>query len=77
MPENYLKDLENIIYKYQISINKLISMKYLKTLFPEENIELPEMVKKVDEGYNLNEAVITSKKSKKMSFFERFFHFFS
>lgn len=77
LPENYLKDLEKIVNKYQISIKKLISMKYLKGLFPNEDIKLPDMVRKVNEGYNLNEVVLTPKKTKNMSFFERFFHFFS
>ncbi len=77
LPENYLKNLEKIIFKYQIVINKLISMRYLKAIFPDENMKLTEMVSKVNEGYNLNEVVLTSKKVKNMSFFERFFHFFT
>ena len=71
------KDLEKIVNKYQISINKLISMSYLKALFPNENIKLPDMVRKVNEGYNLNEVVLSSKKSENISFFEKFFHFFT
>ena len=77
LPENYVKDLENVINKYQIAINKLISMRYLKSLFPDESMKLTNMVRKVNEGYNLNEVVLTSKKRKNMSFFERFFHFFT
>ncbi len=77
LPENYIKNLEYILSKYQISINRLISMKYLKTLFLNKNIDLSEMAKKVIDGYNLNEVVLTSKKSEKQTFFEKFFHFFS
>ena len=77
LPLNYIKKIENIVSKYQISINRLISMKYLKTLFLDEDIDLYQMTKKVIDGYNLNEVVLTTKKSKNKTFFEKFFRFFS
>ncbi len=77
LPLNYIKKLENIVNKYQISINRIISMKYLETLFLNQNIDLNEMAKRVIDGYNLNEVVLMAKKSEKMTFFEKFFHFFS
>ena len=52
-------------------------MKYLKSLFLNEDIDLNEMTKKVIDGYNLNEVVLTAKKSENKTFFEKFFHFFS
>jgi len=77
LPLNYLKKIENILSKYQISISRVISMKYLETLFLDKNVEFTEMAEKVVNGHNLNEVVLSSKKSKNISFFEKFFHFFS
>ena len=77
MPESFIKDLENVINKYQISVTKSFSMNYLTSLFSDKNIKLTDMVTKTNDGYNPNEVVLASKKSEKMSFFEKFFHFFS
>ena len=77
LPLNYLKNLEDIIKKYQISLNRLISMEYLKTYFIDEKINLDEMAKKIINGHNLNEVVLTTKKTTNKTFFEKFFHFFS
>ena len=77
LPLNYLKKIENILSKYQISISRVISMKYLENLFLDKNVEFTEMAEKVVNGHNLNEVVLSSKKSKNISFFEKFFHFFS
>ena len=77
LPLNYLKKIENILSKYQISISRVISMKYLETLFLDKNVEFTEMAEKVVNGHNLNEVVLSSKKSENISFFEKFFHFFS
>ena len=52
-------------------------MKYLKILFLDQNVDFSEMAEKVVNGHNLNEVELSSKKSKKLSFFEKFFHFFS
>lgn len=77
LPINYIKKIENILSKYQVSINRLISMKYLESLFLDQNVDFSEMAKKVIDGHNLNEVVLSSKKSENMSFFEKFFHFFT
>ena len=77
LPLNFIKKIENILSKYQISINRLISMKYLESLFLDQNVDFSEMAKKVIDGHNLNEVVLSSKKSENMSFFEKFFHFFT
>ena len=77
LPLNYLKKIENILSKYQISISRVISMKYLETLFLDQNAHFSDMAEKVVDGHNLNEVVLSSKKTEKLSFFEKFFHFFS
>jgi hypothetical protein len=52
-------------------------MEYLKTYFIDEKINLDEMAKKIINGHNLNEVVLTTKKTTNKTFFEKFFHFFS
>ena len=76
LPLNYLKNLENIINKYQISLNRLINKRYMEDHFLDEKMQLTEMAKKIIDGHNLNEVVLTSKKLKNDTFFEKFFHFF-
>ena len=66
-----------------MNINKLII--FILTLFllnlnyvwSEEKINLDEMAKKIINGHNLNEVVLTTKKTENKTFFEKFFHFFS
>ncbi len=77
LPLNYVRKIEDTINKYQISLNRLISMKYIENYFSSENLPLNEMAQKIIDGYNLNEVVLTSKKVKNKSFFEKFFHFFN
>ncbi len=77
LPVNYVRNLEYIINKYQISLDRLISMKYIKKYFLNDNLSLNEMAQKIINGHNLNEVVLTSKKVKNKSFFEKFFHLFS
>lgn len=76
LPKEYWQNIKNIIGRYHVSINRLLSMQYLKFLFADENLDLTQMAKKTMDGYNLNEVVLTSKRSKNMTFFEKFFHFF-
>ena len=77
LPLNYLRNLEDCIKRYQISLNRLVSMKYIKTYFSDEEINLDEMAKKIINGHNLNEVELTTKKTENKGFFEKFFHFFS
>ena len=76
LPFNYLRNLENIINKYQISLNRLINKRYMEDHFFDEKMHLTEMARKIIDGHNLNEVVLTSKKLKNVTFFEKFFHFF-
>ena len=77
LPVNYHRKLVEILSNYQISLDRIISKTYMEAFFPSEKIDYNEMARKIINGYNLNEVVFTSKKSKKKTFFERFFHFFS
>ena len=77
LPLNYLKSLEDCLKRYQISLNRLISMRYIQNYFSNEKISLVEMAKKIIDGHNLNEVVLITKKTENKTFFEKFFHFFS
>lgn len=77
LPLSYVRELENIINKYQISLNRIISKSYMETYFLNEKISLNEMARNIINGHNLNEVVLTTKKQKNKSFFEKFFHFFN
>ena len=77
LPIDFLKNFEEIINKYQISINRIISYKYVRELFLNKNLDIIKMTKDTIDGYNENEVVLVAKKLKKEGFFEKFFHFFN
>ena len=74
-----IKELEMICEKYHISINKFVSAKYINEISQlsnnDEDIFL--RTKRIMEGCNDNEVVISSKITRKKGFFERFFQLFS
>ena len=72
-----LKPFEKIINKYQISVNRIISLKYIQTMFKDKNLDTIKMAKNIINGYNQNEVALVAKKSTKKGFFEKFFHFFN
>ncbi len=75
--DKFFKNIEQVINNYQISVNRIISMKYIKKIFDNENLDFVDMAKNIIEGYNPNEVSVTSKKPKNKGFFEKFFHFFN
>ncbi len=77
LPLDYYRNLIKILSNYQISLDRLVSLRYMKNFFSQEKIDLNEMARKIISGHNLNEVVFTQKKPKNMTFFEKFFHFFS
>ena len=77
LPIDILKNFEVVINKYQISINRIISYKYVRELFLNKNLDIIKMTKDTIDGYNENEVVLVAKKLKKEGFFEKFFHFFN
>jgi len=74
---SFMKSLENVIIKYQVSPNKIISAKYIKSLFSEQNLDLFKNAKSIIDGYNQNEVELKIKSSKNKGFFEKFFNFFN
>ena len=74
--KDYIKNLENILNKYHIQINKFLCANYIENYFKNENIDIFSMSEKIIEGYNENEIFLVPKLQKNKGFFERFFNFF-
>ena len=72
-----IKNFEDILKKYQISLSKIISAKYLNEFMVDDKSDIFSVIKSIVEGYNPNEVILADKTSKKVGFFEKFFNFFS
>ena len=70
-------EIENILKKYQIQVNNYLDKKYVKYFFLDKQLDISQMAHKLKSGMNNNEVQITSKSSKKLGFFEKFFQLFS
>jgi len=73
---DFYRSLEDILKKYQISLNQVLSAKYIENFLgdPDENIF--SMAKKIINGHNPNEVSLINKSLKNKGFFEKFFNFF-
>lgn len=76
LSSKYVNDLENVLKKYQISINRILQADYIKSFLKNNHENLFTMCSKMIDGHNENEVVIIPKISRKKGFFERFFDFF-
>ena len=70
-------EIENILKKYQIQVINYFDKEYLKDFFKDEQLEISYMANKILNGINKNEVILTSKNTKKLGFFEKFFQLFS
>jgi len=70
-------EIENILKKYQIQVNHYIDKEYLENFFKSEQLEISLMANKILNGINHNEVLLTSKTTKNLRFFEKFFQLFS
>ena len=70
-------EIENILKKYQIQVNNFLDKGYVKDFFLDKQLDISQMAYKLKNGMNKNEIQITSKSSKKLGFFEKFFQLFS
>ena len=77
IPKRISKTIENVLKKYQISLDKILSLDYLNSFLDNKNDNLYLLAQKILDGFNKNEVYITNKYSKKLGFFERFFDFFN
>jgi len=77
IPNLLILEIENILKKYQIQVNNFLDKGYVKDFFLNEQLDISQMAHKLKNGMNNNEVLITSKSSKKLGFFEKFFQLFS
>tara|TARA_B100001057_G_scaffold14089_1_gene13377 strand:- start:9721 stop:10425 length:705 start_codon:yes stop_codon:yes gene_type:complete len=76
LSEKIIKDFEQILSKYQISLNQVVNAEYIKEFFKNDTINIFNMANKIINGCNENEVKIVSKRHIKRGFFERFFDLF-
>ena len=77
LSKDFIQNLEKIFSKYQISLDRLISAPYIKEFLQLENDNFSQIIKGINDGFNVNDVTIVKKTSKNRGFFEKFFHFFS
>ena len=77
LPNNIIKDLEEILKKYQIAVQQLVEFNYVSGLSLENNDEIFLTTKNVIDGSNINEVKLLDKIKKNKGFFERFFNLFN
>ena len=77
VPNTLIKEISNILEKYQIKVDRLFEKKYIENFFKEETLDLSIIAFKIQSGHNQNEIVLVPKSTKKSGFFEKFFQLFS
>tara|TARA_B100000900_G_scaffold408130_1_gene421916 strand:+ start:347 stop:1048 length:702 start_codon:yes stop_codon:yes gene_type:complete len=77
LPKKISKTIEDVLRKYQISLERMLSLDYLNSFFDEKNENLYLTAQKILDGFNENEVFIADKNSKKLGLFEKFFNFFN
>ena len=76
-PNILIKEISDVLEKYQIKIDHLFEKKYIKNLFEGESLDLSIIAFKMKNGHNQNEIALVPKSLKKRGFFEKFFQLFS
>ena len=76
-PNVLIKEISDVLEKYQIKIDRLFEKQYIKNLFEGDNLDLSIIAFKIKNGYNQNEIALVPKSLKKNGFFEKFFQLFS
>lgn len=75
--KDIVRNLKNILSKYQIFIKNIICFKYIQEFKNFNNTNSSIIAQKVLNGLNKNEIFYVKKSSKKLNFFEKFFNFFN
>tara|TARA_B100001057_G_scaffold185103_1_gene185808 strand:- start:259 stop:963 length:705 start_codon:yes stop_codon:yes gene_type:complete len=76
-PNILIKEISNVLEKYQIKIDRLFEKSYIKNFFEDGSLDLSIIAFKIQSGHNQNEIVLVPKTIKKTGFFEKFFQLFS
>ena len=77
LPKRISKTIEDVLGKYQISLDKILSFNYLNGFLDNKDDNLYKTAQKILDGFNENEVRITKENTKKSGFFEKFFNFFN
>ena len=77
IPNTLIKEISNVLEKYQIKIDRLFERQYISTFFKEETLDLSVRAFKIHCGQNYNEIRLITKSKKKEGIFEKFFQLFS
>ena len=72
-----IEELERILKRYHISLNQVLSCNYLENFLSNDERDIFSIAKKMKDGFNPNEVILTNKTFKNEGFFEKFFNFFS
>ena len=78
LSNRFIKNLEEILKKYQISIIQIMNYHYLNNLKElSDTKSIFNIAEEILNGSNKNEVLITNKSSRNKGFFEKFFFFFN
>ena len=77
LSQKYIDRIEKTLGDYQISLNHILQLKYVRSFFDNNHGDYFKMSMKIISGYNPNEVLIIPKEVKNRGFFERFFNFFN
>tara|TARA_B100001027_G_scaffold205902_1_gene169067 strand:+ start:978 stop:1682 length:705 start_codon:yes stop_codon:yes gene_type:complete len=77
IPNSLVKEVSNVLEKYQIKIGHLFEKKYISSFFEDQNLDLSLIAFKIQRGHNQHEITLVPKSPKKGGFFEKFFQLFS
>ena len=77
LPDNLLKNYEEILGKYQVSLNQIVNASYIHEYISNGGYDIFEKTQKILDGHNPNEILLVEKSPKNGGFFEKFFNFFN
>ena len=77
LKDQIIDDFKKVFFKYQISVNKILSCNYLKGLNDYDGQNIFKLADHSINGLHKNEVLIAKKTLKNRGFFEKFFNFFS
>ena len=76
LKDQITNNFKKIFFKYQISVNKILSYNYLKELNDYDGENIFKLANLSINGLHENEILIANKIKKNRGFFEKFFNFF-
>ena len=77
LPDELIKNIEKILKRFQISVNRILSASYIDSFMDDKEINFFKMTSKIIDGHNKNEVKLVNKRRKNKGFFEKFFALFN